>query len=62
MDKLTLGLLADILYFKGIICFEEFEALQEMRDASDIEPFVEKLARGEFNVYKRGETYIDYAK
>jgi hypothetical protein len=55
--KVVLGLLADILYIKGHICYDEFEALQEVRNEHDVYAFTERLLRGEFNVYKRGEHY-----
>ena len=55
--KLVMGLFADVLYIKGAICFEEFEAIQEARNAEDIAQVVEKMLRGEYNVYKKGETY-----
>ena len=56
MDKLTLGFLADLLYCKEVICYEEFEALQAARTPMDLDVITEKMLRGEFNVYKRGES------
>lgn len=58
MDKLALGFLADILYIKGIICFEEYEAIQEVTHPSDLNDIVEKMLRGEFNAKRQGEGYI----
>lgn len=58
MDKLALGFLADVLYIKGIICFEEFEAIQEVNHPSDLNDIVEKMLRGEFNAYRKGEGYV----
>lgn len=58
--KLVLGFIADLLYFKGLLCYEEIDAILDMKDASDVERFIERLSRGEFNVYKRGEVYTDY--
>lgn len=55
MDRLTIGFLADVLFIQGVICFEEFDAIQSARTPSDLEDIVEKMLRGEFNVYKRGE-------
>lgn len=57
MDKLLIALFADILYIKGIICYDEFEALMDLKDPSDLDDFTEKLLRGEFNVYRKGEHY-----
>ena len=62
MDKISLKFLADVLYIKGFICFEEFDAIMESKNASDLDDIVEKMIRGEFNVYKQGEGYIRYAK
>lgn len=58
MDKLTLGFLADVLYIKGIICFEEFEAINDVVEPSDLNIIVEKMLKGEYNAYKKGEGYI----
>jgi hypothetical protein len=55
--KVVIGLIADILYIKGHICYEEFESLQDVRNEQDVYAFTEKLLRGEFNVFKRGEHY-----
>lgn len=62
MDKIVLKFLADVLYIKGFICFEEFDAIMESKNASDLDDIVEKMIRGEFNVYRQGEGYIRYAK
>ncbi len=59
--KLAIGFMADILYIKGIICAEEMEAIQEVQWPMDLQRIVEKMLRGEFNVYKRGATVLgDY--
>lgn len=55
--RVVAELLADILFLKNIICFEEYEAIMEIKNSSDVEAFTDKLIRGEFNVYKRGEHY-----
>lgn len=60
MDKITLGFLADVLYIKGIICFEEFEAIQEVCKATDIDQIVENMLRGVYNGKRKGESYIGY--
>lgn len=56
MDKLILKFIADVLYLKGLLCYEELEAIMEVRNPSDLDDVFEKMIRGEFNVYKRGET------
>lgn len=55
---LALGFLADVLYIKGIICFEEFEAIQEVKHPSDLNDIVEKMLRGDYNAYRKGEGYV----
>lgn len=62
MDKIVIGLLADILYTKEIICFEELEALYDMKTPNDVYTFTERMMRGDFNVYKRGEHYLQINK
>lgn len=57
-SKLTLGFLADVLYIKGVICFEEFEDIQNAKHPSDLNDIVEKMLRGEYNVHMRGEGYV----
>lgn len=58
MDKTSIGFLADILYIKGHISFEEFEAIQDVNHPSDLDVIVDKMLRGEFNGHRRGEGYI----
>lgn len=60
--KLIIGFLADILYQKEILCYDEFIAIDELRTPVDLQEFLEKMLRGEFNVYKRGETYGNYKR
>lgn len=55
MDKLMLGFLADVLYIKGVICYEEFEAIYAVKSPSDLEDIVEGMLRGDYNVFRRGE-------
>jgi hypothetical protein len=55
MDKLVLGFMADVLYLKEVICYEEFEAIQNVTNAEELGDVFEKMIRGEYNVYKRGE-------
>lgn len=60
MDKVVLKFLADVLYIKGIICFEEFEDIMDAKTFYDLDNIIEKMIREEYNVYKRGEGYIGY--
>lgn len=59
MDKTVLGFIADVLYIKGIICYEELEGIMEVKDSSDLGDVFEKMIKGEYNVYKRGEPYTN---
>lgn len=54
-ERLTLGFLADVLYLKGHILYEEYEAIQNARTAMDIETIVERMLTDDFNQFKRGE-------
>lgn len=58
MDKIVLKFLADVLYIKKIICYEELEAIMEVKDTSDLDAIIEKMLRGDFNACKRGEGYL----
>ena len=42
---------------KKIICFDELEALLDAKTEQDIHAFTERLLRGDFNVYRKGEHY-----
>lgn len=57
MDKVVLKFLADVLYIKGVIRYEEFEDIMESKDFSDLDNIVDKMLRSEYNVCKRGEGY-----
>jgi hypothetical protein len=57
VDKTVLGFFADVLYLKGVICFDELEAIMNCKDARDLGMVFERMIRSEFNVYKKGESY-----
>jgi hypothetical protein len=57
LDKLVLGFIADVMYLKGIICFDELQAIYDVKDAQDLGDVFERMMAGEFNVYKKGESY-----
>lgn len=57
MDKTTLGFIADVLYLKGVICYDELEAIQAVRNEVELGEVFERMIRSEFNVYKKGESY-----
>lgn len=58
MSKLAIGFIADVLYIKGVICYEEFEDMMNVTEPSELQDIVEKMLRSEYNVYKRGEGYV----
>lgn len=60
MDKIVLGFMADLLYLKGIISFEEFDAIQKTHNVNDLSDVFEKMMRGEYSAYRKGESYITY--
>lgn len=62
VDKIVLQFFADVLYIKEIICYEEYEAILDSSNTLDLDNITEKMLRGEYNVYKKGETYSKYAK
>lgn len=57
--KIIIGLFADILYMRGLLCFDEMESLLDIKNESDVFAFSERLLRGDFNAYKRGEIYSE---
>ena len=57
MDKVLLKFVADVLYAKKLICSEEIEAIYDAVTPQDLDDIFEKMLRGEFNVYKKGESY-----
>lgn len=62
MDKTSIGFIADVLYIKGIICFEEYEDIQKSSNEEDIGVIVEKMLSEGYNGYVksriRGEGYV----
>lgn len=57
MDKCALKFFADVLYIKGVICFEEFDAVMDVVHPSDLDVIVDRMLRSDFNVFRRGEGY-----
>lgn len=55
--KLVLGFIADILYIKGMLCYDEYDTILNAKNAQDLEAIVERFLRGDFNGYKKGESY-----
>jgi hypothetical protein len=61
-DKLAIGFLADILYIKGIICYEEYEDVMNAEKAGDLDVIVNKMLTDQYNVLRRGEAYVGLNK
>ena len=56
MDKVLLKFFADVLYIKGLLCYEEIDDVYNAKSLSDLDEIIYKMERGEYNVY-RGESY-----
>ena len=50
MDKITIKFFADLLYIKGTICFDEFNAIMKASSMEDLGVIVEKMLCEEYNV------------
>lgn len=58
MDKILLKFFADVLYLKGIICFEEYDDIMDVKCFEDLDVVFEKMMREEYDAYKRGDLYV----
>lgn len=54
-DKIILKFFSDVLYIKGILCYEEYEDIMNCCDMKDLDDIFEKMLNEEYNGYKRGE-------
>lgn len=55
--KVLLKFFADVMYVKGLLCSEELEDIMEARTLFDLDNIFEKMMRGGYNAYKKGESY-----
>ena len=62
IDKVVLKFLADVLYVKEELSFEEYEAIMDAKTPFDLDDIVDKMLNDEFRVLLRGETYGRYPK
>jgi hypothetical protein len=62
MDKVVIKFIADLLYCKDLIFFEEFEAIMEAKKPEDLDVIIDKILRGEYRGYKKGESYLTYGR
>lgn len=53
MDKILLKFLADVLYLKGVICYDELDDIMDVRIPSDLDNIFEKMIGEEYNAYRR---------
>lgn len=53
MDKVLLKFIADVLYLKTVICYEEFEDIMEACTPSDLDNIFEKMMKEEYDAYRR---------
>lgn len=58
MDKVLLKFFADVLYLKGIICFEEYDDIMDVKYFEDLDVVFEKMMREEYSAHKRGDLYV----
>lgn len=59
-NKEILKFLADVLYVKGIICYEEYEDILDVSGGDGLEEIIEKMLNDGYNIYRRGECYVQY--
>lgn len=60
MDKIILKFLVDVLYLNNIICYDEYDDIMECKVPSDLDDVFEKMMRGKYNTYRRGEVDGDW--
>lgn len=60
--KIIVALFADILYAKGVINLDELNGLYDIRTIEDVSKYSDKILRGDFNAYLKGEHYTSYAE
>jgi hypothetical protein len=53
MDKILLKFIADVLYLKGVICYDELDDIMNASIPSDLDVIFEKMMREEYNAYRR---------
>lgn len=57
VDKVLLKFFTDVLYLKGILHSDELDDIYDAATPSDLDTIFEKMFKGEYNGYKKGETY-----
>lgn len=60
--KIVIALFGDILYAKGVINLDELNGLYDIRNVQDVSAYTDKMLRGDFNAYLRGEHFTSRAE
>lgn len=55
MDKIVLKFIADLLYVKGMLYFEEFDAIMNVKSPSDLDDIIDNMMREVYSPYKKGD-------
>lgn len=55
MDKVILKFFTDVMYLKGILCYEELDAIMDCANHNDLDCVFESMMKEEYNNYKRGD-------
>lgn len=58
MDKITIKFFADLMYIKGIICFDEYEDIMSCCTEGCLDKVIEKMLKDEYNPYLRGDIIV----
>lgn len=53
MDKILLKFFADVLYLKGVICYDELDDIMDARNPSDLDNIFERMMKEEYDAYRR---------
>lgn len=53
MDKILLKFFSDVLYLKGVICYDELDDIMNVCIPSDLDVIFEKMMKEEYDAYRR---------
>ena len=62
MDKTVLKFFADVMYLKGILCYDEYDAIMSCCDGDDLEDVFENMLTDQYNIFRRGELEYEFRK
>lgn len=60
MDKVAIKFIADVLYCKDLLFFDEYEAIMDCKSPQDLDNVIDKMLRGEYSGHYKGESYLTY--